>query len=84
MPELLRLLKPIKNWFLLGFHLRVKIAKLQEIRDNRSLGEDEKKIQVLHAWKIGTEPSSWLDVVKALQQMKEHDLSQKIASEHGK
>ena len=79
--DLIKLLSPVKKWFVLGFHLGVPVETLRWFSTNMNKTDDEKRNLVLTEWMKGD--TSWLKVVKSLHAMDERDLSKEIALKYG-
>ena len=73
-------LKDVVDWFGLGIHLRIDVAKLKGI-EARNGDTEECKREMLQVW-IDTEGSEgepdWLSIVKALRKIEENDLAEKL------
>ena len=70
-------LKDVVDWFGLGVHLRLDVAKLKGI-EARNGDTEECKREMLQVWIDTVGESDWLSVVKALRKIEENDLAKKL------
>ena len=74
-------LKDVIDWFGLGVHLGMDIAKLKGI-ERRNGDIEECKHDMLQAW-IDTEGEpSWYSIVRALRKIQENDLAEKLEKKY--
>lgn len=70
-------LRDVVDWFGLGVHLRLDVAKLKGI-EARNGDTEERKRKMLQVW-IDTEgEADWPSIVKALRKIEENDLAEKL------
>ena len=71
------------RWFELGLELGVKNNELNGIRQTLSAENNNMKMmQMFDKWKRSNPDASWLDVVKALEEMGENDVAQTIEARY--
>ena len=82
MKEILQELEEVTDWYYLGLCLGVEEPRLKAIRkDNK--GNENRKRAMLFAWSKLQVPT-WRKVVRALLEMGERVLAEKIAKKYGK
>ena len=73
-------LSAVSNWYQLGLKLGVPDYKLDEIHRNHS--STRWKMEMLKMWRQLYPNASWINVVRALQQMKENTLAKMIRQKY--
>ena len=70
MPELLKELKEVDDWFMLGTYLNVPVFQLNKIQNAHTQlkdGVERCKLAMLQHWLNTTKTASWRDIVRALE-----------------
>ena len=71
-------LKSVSDWFTLGVNLNVKHYHLKTIERSHYVDNNRCKTEMLSRWLDSTSNPNWETVAKALDQMDEHNLADKI------
>ena len=76
-------LKRVTNWCLLGINLGVPVYELTRIEQDYK-GSEERRLQMLNLWLLGTPTASWGEVVHALELMGECREAERIQRKYVK
>jgi hypothetical protein len=71
-------LKDVVDWFGLGVHLKLDVAKLKGIEAQNGSGTEECKREMLQVWMDTVGESDWPSIVAALKKIDEADLAEKL------
>ena len=78
-------LSEIENlWYILGIHLGVPKAKLDQIQANYGSGPWHGRcvIETISQWKDNHENATWSSIVQALYSMQKKQLAKRVAAKH--
>lgn len=78
MKNLSNILIEVENWYQLGVNLELKTFKLTEIRHNRGLNLVSCRIALIDLWLRCDVNASWEKLVRALEEMEEDVVVNKI------
>ena len=79
--QLMAELKDVVDWFGLGVHLSLDVAKLKGI-EAKNGDTEECKREMLQVWIDTIEESDWPSIVKALRKIEENDLAEKLYTKY--
>ena len=79
--QLIAELKDVVDWFGLGVHLRLDVAKLKRIEAKNGNNEECKR-EMLQVWIDTVGDSDWSSIVKALRKIGENDLAEKLYTKY--
>ena len=76
-------LKDVIDWFGLGVHLRLDVAKLKGIEAQNGNTEECKR-EILQVWLDTVGESDWPSIVTALKKIDENDVAEKLTNKYSK
>ena len=79
--QLFSALKTVSNWYMLGFYLGLPKHDLNDIEKDHQ-ESDRRKLEMVDRWLQSTSTGSWEDVVKALCQIGEKRVAERIRQEY--
>ena len=80
---LLKELKEVDDWYMLGTYLDVPVCELDKIQSTHTHeGVERCKLQMLRYWLNNSMNASWRDLAEALEHLKMLTLAEKLKSKY--